>query len=288
MPGSAALSNSPPQRSVIDVFTYDDYRTLLGDYYVKKKEAQPYFSYRAFARRTGFRAPNHLQRVIHGDRNLSSEAAVRYARAMGLDAEEQGYFCLLVERQHATEEEDISRLTGKLLAMRRYHGARRLDEAYAEYHSRWYIPAIFEMLGLRDFVADPRWIAPRMRPPIAEEEAARALAVLEELHLVEKHEGRLIPVDPVLTTGDEARRRAIADYHKTMIESAKASIDLVPSDERDISALTMCMSQGGLERLKSRIQEFRKELLSLSTDENDGEEVVQLNMQLFPLTQRRD
>jgi uncharacterized protein (TIGR02147 family) len=279
-------SSHPP--AIIDVFAYDDYRQLLGDYYVKKKELQPYFSYRAFSRRTGFRAPNHLQRVINGDRNLSSDAALRYSQAMHLDSEEQDYFCTLVEHSQASEDDDIRRLTEKLVAMKRYRGARRLDEAYAEYHAHWYIPAIFEMISCRGFVADPRWIAPRMRPPIAEEEAARALSVLRELRLVEESGGRLTPVDPVLTTGSEARRRAIAEYHRTMIESAKTSIDLVPSDERDISALTLCMSEGGLLRLKQRIQSFRKELLSLAAENQDGEQVVQLNMQLFPLTKRCD
>lgn len=277
-------SSHPP--AIIDVFAYDDYRLLLGDYYIKKKELQPYFSYRAFSRRTGFRAPNHLQRVINGDRNLSSDAALRYSQAMHLDAEEQDYFCTLVEHAHATEEDEITRLTEKLLAMKRYRGARRLDEAYAEYHSNWYIPAIFEMIACRGFVADPRWIAPRMRPQISEEEAARALSILRELRLVEESGGKLTPVDPVLTTGCEARRRAIAEYHRTMLESAKASIDLVPSDERDISALTLCMSEGGLLRVKQRIQAFRKELLSLAAENQDGEQVIQLNMQLFPLTKR--
>jgi uncharacterized protein (TIGR02147 family) len=277
-------SSHPP--AIIDVFAYDNYRELLGDYYVKKKELQPYFSYRAFSRRTGFRAPNHLQRVINGDRNLSADAALRYSQAMHLDSEEQDYFCTLVEHSHASDEDEIRRLTEKLVAMRRYRGARRLDEAYAEYHSHWYIPAIFEMIACRGFVADPRWIAPRMRPPISEEEAARALSILRELRLVEESGGQIAPVDAVLTTGREARRRAIAEYHRTMLESAKASIDLVPSDERDISALTLCMSEGGLERLKQRIQAFRKELLSLSAENHDGEQVIQLNMQLFPLTKR--
>ncbi len=277
-------SSHPP--AIINVFEYDDYRTLLGDYYVKKKESQPYFSYRAFSRRTGFRAPNHLQRVINGDRNLSADAAVRYSQAMHLDSEEQDYFCTLVDREQASEREEQERLTEKLLAMKRYRGARCLDEAYAAYHSHWYIPAIFEMIACRGFVADPRWIAPRMRPSISEDEAAKALSVLRALRLVEENGGTLTPVDPVLTTGREARRRAIAEYHRAMLESAKASIELVPSDERDISALTLCMSEGGLLRLKERIQEFRKELLSLAAENQDGEQVIQLNMQLFPLTKR--
>ena len=118
------------------------------------------------------------------------------------------------------------------------------------------------------------------------DEAAKGLSVLRELHLVEEEGGTLVPVDPVLTTGAEARRRAIAEYHRTMITSAKASIDLIPSDERDISALTLCVDENGLQRLKERVQAFRKELLSPTAEGQEGDQVVQLNMQLFPLTER--
>jgi uncharacterized protein (TIGR02147 family) len=272
--------------ALLDVFSYESYRQLLGDYYARKKETQPSFSYRAFARRTGFRAPNHLKRVIEGERSLSRESGQKYAAAMGLDVEEQEYFLTLVEREHAPSPEEEAKLTERVLALRRYRSARRLDEAYVEYHRHWFIPAIFEMIGCKGFCPDPRWIAPRMRPPISEMEAARALAALKDMHLVEEKDGCLIPTDPILTTGAEARRQSIADYHRVMIESAKASIDLIPSEERDISALTLCVTEGKLQLIKERIQAFRKELLSFTAETTDGEQVVQLNMQLFPLTKR--
>lgn len=268
---------------VVDVFSYESYRELLGDYYLKKKEQQPTFSYRAFGRRTGFRAPNHLQRVIQGDRNLTHDAALRYAEAMNLDAEEREFFCVLVEREHASPE-DQSTLEERLQALKRYRRAKRLDDAYEAYHSHWYIPAIFELVSCDGFRNDPAWIAPQLRPAIQVEEASLALRVLRELHLVEEEGGRLVPVEPVLTTGAEARRKAIADYHRSMITRGRDSIELIPSDERDISALTLCVGEESMARLKERLREFRKELLSIDTSREGPKQVVQLNLQLFPLT----
>lgn len=269
--------------SVIDVFAYDNYRELLSDYYLRKKEQQPTFSYRAFARRTGFRAPNHLQRVVVGDRNLTQEAALRYAQAMNLDSEEQEYFCVLVEREHSSAEEK-PHLDERLRALIRYRKAKRLDDAYSAYHSHWYIPAIFELVSCEGFVDDPEWIAPYLRPAIAVEEAALAMRVLRELHLVKEEDGRLVPVEPVLTTGAEARRKAIADYHRSMIARGRDAIELIPSDERDISALTLCVGEDTMARLKVRLRAFRKELLSIDTSQEGPKQVVQLNLQLFPLT----
>jgi uncharacterized protein (TIGR02147 family) len=69
------------------------------------------------------------------------------------------------------------------------------------------------------------------------------------------------------------------------MQRAIASIDLVPRAERDISALTMCVSREGLLRLKQRVQDFRRELVGLEGADGRGEIVVQVNFQLYPLTQ---
>ena len=79
----------------------------------------------------------------------------------------------------------------------------------------------------------------------------------------------------------------VANYHRAMMVRAAESIDLVPSDDRDISSLTLGVGQGGLARLKERVQRFRRELLELSLLEDEPERVVQLNFQLFPLSKAR-
>ena len=46
--------------------------------------------------------------------------------------------------------------------------------------------------------------------------------------------------------------------------------------------------KSGLAEVKERIRKFRRELLNYSVDQDDPEQVVQINFQLFPLTARRD
>jgi uncharacterized protein (TIGR02147 family) len=79
----------------------------------------------------------------------------------------------------------------------------------------------------------------------------------------------------------------IVAYHRAMVQRAMDAIDLVPADERDISSLTLCLGEAGLRAFKERVQRFRKELLELSELEPNPEQVVQINFQLFPLSQRR-
>jgi uncharacterized protein (TIGR02147 family) len=268
---------------VLDVFRYLDYRAFLADMYRAQKRRG--LSYRAFSRRAQLGAPNYLKLVIEGERNLTAAMARRFAEAAGLSGDAERYFCELVAFCQARSSADKAAHHRRLLAFQRYRSAHKLDASHAEYHSAWYLPAIRELATSRDFVEDPAWVARRLTPPIKTAEARRALAVLQKLGLLARDEtGRLRQSSAVLSTGPETSGVHIASYHAEMMKRAAAAIDLFPAAERDISALTLCVGERGLARLKQRIQGLRRELLELSEDETERCQVVQLNFQLFPLS----
>jgi uncharacterized protein (TIGR02147 family) len=271
------------------LYDYLDYRGFLRAYYVHQKSTKRTFSFRAFSRRAKLKSPNYLKLVMEGERNLSSEMAARFAEALGLDAEESTYFVNLVAFNQATTVRERNVHYRVLTGSRRYRQARRLELAQAAYHSTWYLPAIRELAAREDFRNDPAWIGRTLKPQITANEARQAIATLLAIGLLEEdEEGQLSQSDQLVTTGPETRSLHIANYHHMMLQRAIESIDLVPSHERDISSLTLCLSANGLRRLKTRIQSFRRELLELSLLEGNPEQVVQLNFQLFPLSRRRD
>lgn len=273
----------------IDVFAYLDFRAYLRDYYNARKASARGFSYRSFSRRAGLSSPNYLKLVIDGKRNLSPEMAKRFAEACGLPKDEQRYFIDLVAFGQATNVADRDQYYTRLTGFQRYRQAHKLDLAHAAYYSAWYMPAIRELAARADFDANPEWIARQLLPKITVTEATRALETLLELGLlVREEDGSVKQQDVLLSTGAETRGVHIASYHRTMMQRAMESIDLVGSKDRDISSLTLCLGREGIRAFKERVQRFRKELLELSALEDDPEQVVQLNFQLFPLTSKRD
>ena len=275
-------SSSAP---AIDVFGYLDYRAFLRDFYNARKTKGRGFSYRSFSRKAGLKSPNYLKLVVDGERNLSSEMAERFAEACGLDDDEARYFVDLVAFNQATGLAERNKHYGKLTGYQRYRKAHKLDLAHAAYYSAWYMPAIRELAAHSEFRDDPAWIAEQLVPPISKLEAERSLQILIELGLlVRDGAGKLRQADVLLSTGPETRGLHIATYHRGMMERAMASIDLVPPAERDISSLTFCLGANGLRSFKERVQRFRRELLELSALEDDPEQVVQMNFQLFPLS----
>lgn len=278
---------SAPQRARgLDVFEYLDYRKFLLHFYRKRKKESSTFSYRAFARRAGLRSPNHLKRVIDGERNLSEEAAIRYAEVIGLQDDAAGYFSELVRFNQAKASRERSAAYRRLTQYRGYRTAHRLDSQHDRYHSEWYIPAVREMVGMPGFRAEPKWIASRLVPRISEKQAADALSVLSELGMIRQlPNGEVERSERVVSTGSIARGMHIVHYHRVMMEKAMESIDLVSYHERDLSAVTVCLPASAIAELKERIQAFRKEILALEAAHASGDRIVHVGVQLFPLAQ---
>jgi uncharacterized protein (TIGR02147 family) len=265
------------------VFAYSDYRAFLADLYAAKKPQG--FSYRAFSRVARLGAPNYLKLVITGERNLTPVMAQRFAHACGLRGEAATFFQRLVEFNQSRDLKDREACYARLVAFARYRDGHKLEAAHTAYHANWYIPAIRELCASPAFVCDPAWIASVMVPPIKPQDAENALNVLFELGLIERtDEGGAKQGVAVLSTGPQTRGMHIKRYHAEMMARATASMDIIPAPERDISSLTMCLGVSGLARLKERIQAFRRELIDLAENETRREQVVQLNLQLFPLS----
>jgi uncharacterized protein (TIGR02147 family) len=122
-------------------------------------------------------------------------------------------------------------------------------------------------------------------PKLTAEQARQAVATLSQLGLLTRDEnGRLVRGDTSLTTGHEVRAVVVPAYHRQMIERAGVAVDDVPPDERDISALTVCIKASTLSDLKQKIHRFREEMLHRSDSDEQPERVYQLCIQLFPLS----
>ena len=277
-------SGVPEDPSAPDVFAYEDVRAFLADLYAYKKANRRGFSYRAFARRVGLGSPNHLKRVIDGACTLSPEMAVRYARALRLRDHAVDYFLDLAALHRASSAQERDAAYRGLLGHRAYHHARTLDAAHAAYFSTWYMPAIRELVRHRDFRDDPAWMAAQLRPAIDPTEAARALRALQQLGLLQRRDGKLVQADRVVTTGPHPDGEHIRAYHRVMMERAVQSMDLVAAHARDISSVTLCAKRSTIALIHERVRRFRQELLALAAADDHGDGVLQVNIQVFPLS----
>jgi uncharacterized protein (TIGR02147 family) len=277
-------------RAAVDVFAHRDFRAFLRALYAARKATKAGFSLRAFSRRAGLRSPNYLKLVMDGERNLTSQMAVRFAAACGLEGEASEYFCHLVAFNQARTAKERELHYAQLKRFARYRKVHKLDAPYAAYHAHWYIPAIRELSMHAEFSDDPRWIAKTLLPSISPAQAKQALGVLLELGLLvpDPRSGRLKQAEPLLETPEGPLGHHVATFHRTMMALAAESIDRVPREHREIASLTLCLSEAQMFELKAELESIRRDLLQRYHSAADCERVVQVNLQMFPLSRKNE
>jgi uncharacterized protein (TIGR02147 family) len=119
--------------------------------------------------------------------------------------------------------------------------------------------------------------------------ARKAVKQLLKLGLIsEVPDGSLQQADTFISTGDEVDSFLIKTFHQTMITLAGESLDRFPKELRDVSSVTMSISNECFDLIKGEIQLFRKRILEMVKVDKTPENVYQLNFQFFPLTKKND
>jgi len=269
-----------------DLFETLDYRAWLRARYAELKASNPAFSYRYFARKAGLGSPSYLKLVMDGERNLRTDTAHRFAKALGLDAQETRYFVALVAYNQAATTADRTRHYEALCRIPRFRRARGLEKQQHDYYSRWYCVVIRELVARRDFQEDSRWIAAQLRPRVSPAKVEEALRILLDLGLLARDgDGRLVQSDALVTTGRSVDALAVRRFHHDMMALGSAALDDVPKYEREVGGVTFRLSPAQLRRLKDRLYDLRQELLQLDgADDDNPHAVYHFGFQLVPLT----
>jgi uncharacterized protein (TIGR02147 family) len=76
----------------------------------------------------------------------------------------------------------------------------------------------------------------------------------------------------------------VHNYHKAILDLTGKVMDTLSNEERDVSTLTLGVKKDKIPLLKEKIRAFRKEILQMVANDIEPEEVVQLNMQFYPVT----
>jgi uncharacterized protein (TIGR02147 family) len=270
-----------------NIYEYMDYRAFLNDMFRFRKKKDSYFSYRYFSNKAGFSSPNFLKLVIEGKRNLTNASIAKVSKGFGFSKQERESFEALVFMNQAKDYEQKNHYLKKVMSIKGYNNIRRIEKKSYEYFSKWYNLAIRETVMFRGRNLTAEQIAGILNPKITTREAEKSINLLMEIGLIRKDkDGLWEQSDPALTTGPEVQSLAIANLHREMLRLATESIERYPADKRDITALTLRVNSGDMEELKRRIAHFRKELLESALVEEDTDQVIQVNIQAFPLTDK--
>ncbi|MGD9202094.1 MAG: TIGR02147 family protein [Chitinispirillia bacterium] len=268
----------------INIFEYTDYKLFLKDFYANQKKHNRYFSYRYFAQKTNV-AASVLKDIISGRRNLTIPVMNKYSAVMGLNNKEKLYFEVLTRFNNSRNNTDKNLFFIEMIRLRGKTGIKFLGEKHYEFFSKWYHSVIREFVTLQKFKEDPDWIGKHLNPSISSTQAKKSLELLLNIGILKRNKkGELILVDQVISSEYEMASAVLRNFHSQMIDLAKKANEEIPRECREISSLTLGLSEVCFNRIKERIRIFKEEILNMVVeDTGDSETVCQLNFQLFPL-----
>lgn len=270
---------------MVSVFAYLDYRKYLADYYQARKAVNRHFSYRLIADKAGIPSTGYFSEVLSGRRNLTRAKVPKFAKAFCLTDAEAEYLGLLVAFNHA-KTDAAKQAVYELLVKAMPIKAQRLRLDQREYFSKWYYVALREALAIHPVHDDIDGLAASLRPAVTPAQARSALKLLESLGLIARDgTGRWRATQAsLLSRQDESTALLVRGFQEEMMDLAKRALAEVGKEERDISCVTMSVSAGGLERIKGALKDCRQRILEIVQADQDEDRVIQMNMQVFPLT----
>lgn len=284
---AVSLAKLREQAALCKITGYEDYRSYLQAVYQLVNESTSEYSYAHFSVSLGLSSTN-AHAVIAGHRNLSVKTGARIADSLGLSEPHKKYFLALIRQEHAKSIAEREEAFHERVNLARSSLSSAVDERRLRFFENWYNAAIIEVLRLEFASDDPRWLSDNLKPNVSVPKIKQSLSLLKELgYLVfDNRLQRLYPAEVSISTGDQVERLAILSYHRQMINLAISAMDQIDAEDRDISAITIGVSPELKAQMHEEVIALRKKFLELAKKVETPCEIIQLNIQLFPISQR--
>jgi len=271
---------------MVDIFEHTCHRKYLKEYFNAKKAANPNFSHRYLCTRLGLKTSNLLMLIMQGKRNLTPNLAKKISIVFEHNKKEASYFENMVGFVQSKSAYDRELHFKQMTKLRKNLKVDKIPEQFYDYYSNWYNLIMRELVINPEFKSNPEVLAKKIIPKISIGKAKKSIDLLRKMGFIRKVKGRYVQDAPFKTTGPEVSSLAVYNFHKDMAHIAADAIEKFPKHERNNTACTVQVSEEGFNKIKDKIANFRKEILSeAEADKNtNGQRVYQMNFQLFPMS----
>jgi len=270
----------------MNILEFGNYRTFLKSYLEDAHRRNASFNASSFARKLDLKSNTSLIKILRGQREAGPEIQRRISHYFKFTDREARYFEDLVSLSRSRRDPAQSYLLMKRMQALKPNFRLLNDEEFAAI-SHWWFYAIKQMTRLKDFKADPSWIAKKLCFKISLKDVSKALAIMLEIGILEKDctSGRLRATHKALNTSDEIASEGIKRFHEGMIENAKQAVRTCPVADRLMAGMTFGVRHEDVPRAKAWLNQMLGEFADKFESEQP-ERIYQAQVQFFPLTRK--
>ncbi len=278
------------------IHDYTDYRKYLKDMYEFRKLTESTgmraYSYSHFSAAADIKSPNYLKLIIEGKRNLSDDMISRFARALRLEKQQGEEFKALVLYGQADEPVERNKYLKDLAEIRAdQENASDADKQKWEKVPGWIGWVLYAMMDQKNTGIEPEQLQKLFRAKASVQEVRDSLQKLIAA-------GEIVTDE---TTGELKRPRELIDtpqdlpvalIRRLQTELIYLGIESLFRDspkDREFGALTVALTQEEFEQTRFELRQLRKRIhkdVTVKRQASKGDRVYQLNIQLFPVTEK--
>lgn len=264
------------------IYDYTDYRDIIRDFYLEKKNGNGRYSYSVLGQAIGLNA-SHVFCIVEKKRNLPVRCVPAVKRILGLTGRAARYFDLLLAASRTKFEKTKTEILAKAFLLRDVK-THSLADKEQKYLSDWWTPVIRALIEVNQGKVDAKEISESLEPSIEEDKVQESIDILNELGFIQDlGNGRVKLADAHINIAGEQRAQAIRQFQANVMQIGARSLNTIDPADRDISTLTMAVDQQGFEDIKAMIQEFRKDVQIRVDKCGKPTRVLQMNLALFPV-----
>lgn len=254
-----------------------NYRDLLRFELSRRKNKNPAYSLRAFARDLAV-SPSRLSEILSGEK-ISLVTARNVMRHLPWAAHDKRRFELLV----ATEGPDKKLANAANRELQRERSQSQIDLEAFKVMSNWLHSALLALMDLNSFKPDPAWIAGKLN--CSQEESVSILKRLSKLGLVKKSKGTIRKTMARLSVSSPVPSASIRSYHEQLIAKAERSVNEQSIHQRSLQSLVFAMDGERLPEAFRRLEKFVQEFNQEFKGDTKKTSVMALTAQLFTLVE---
>lgn len=273
---------------VIPIKDFLDFREYLKAVVIHRQKSGDPITNRSFAESVGINSSSWLTTVLNGKKGISTKTVQAISTFLGHNKWEQDYFKLLVEFNQAKTIENRNKTFAVLkhhLIQKGYTALYVLEPNQYEFYSKWYYTAVRSLIGMFPFGDEFTHIARLLSPSITAVQAKKSVKLLVKLGLIEKNkQGYYKLTGKAISTGIKVRSVAVANFQRETMRLGIEAIDRYPQSLRDISTMSVGISEDGLKKVSAIIADCRKAIAEVANHDHQADRVYQINFQAFPLS----
>ncbi|MDA8792588.1 TIGR02147 family protein [Bacteriovoracaceae bacterium] len=270
----------------LSIYSYSCPGLFLKDRWAAKKKLNPSFTIRSWSKILGFKNNAPLSLMLNGKRSIPKKYLPRIVKSLKLSSKESNYLELMIDYSSQKDTDSKEYYLQKLSKYNQHNNSlgKEIDEF--KYLENPFCTAILEMSSLPDFKLSPIWIKNRLAFDLSVQEIKVCLSLLDKLGLLTlSSENQVIKKYPKITNKKDVHSMGVQNYHQKASQLAAEAVKKQSVDEREFNSYSLNLNIEKIIEAKSEIRKFINQFITtFESNENEGDETYQLNLQLFQLT----